>query len=658
MENKSTEPPSPEPVDIDMTQLTTPGLFLKSPSDYESDKPVKHQGDEITAGKYPSHPTSDEKEISVDSIEASLPSLRIQNKRDESLSSNVTKEKNNTVATLEPYVLSDKSRQMKSENVSTNTTETRQRNKRKTYTPNPALIHFDHLFGSSNWSRFLVLKTKSMITGAKLENLLLSKYATSEMSLRQISNYEWIVEATTRAQSEAYQSLNNLSGIEITFTRHEQLNSIQGTVILPPNLDNDGLPDRNLLLDSLQKRYSNVEDVEVYQIPNRKSPNKKLRIAKIKFEGQVLPRDIRIEGQRREIIPYVPKPLQCSKCCKYGHTNKYCHNNEVCAYCGTTEHPTTWNCGPPNCVNCSQNHHAKSKDCPFYLYNTELKLLISRTGMSIREAKEELKARGFIDPAKRPWYKTSAKEKIHPNNSEAKAENSVTKINPPLKEKKVKEDVKKAEVVTTNQYEVLNDLVENDESQTQSAEMDADLGTNKGLKRMREIPSPPQKKKINKEERKRPNIHRVNLSLTTDELDNITPSPVFPSRMKRIMESKENIHTGNCKCKECLQRETQENTIETHDNLCGCHDCFVNECHIIKPMDKEKLVNTIRSFITNRKVKNTTKLELHPTDCMCVDHLLYYKKNKILIIDKFMDKQITKDGSELVPTAPCNSENK
>merc|ERR1711915_513840 len=86
-------------------------------------------------------------------------------------------------------------------------------------------------------------------------------------------------------------------------------------------------------------------------------------------------------------------------------------------YCGSEEHTTQWNCSDPKCVNCGQNHHARSKECMYYIYNTELKLLQERTGMSIKEAKLELKVRGIQDPAKKNTYssitKTTNEIKIH-----------------------------------------------------------------------------------------------------------------------------------------------------------------------------------------------------------------------------------------------------
>merc|ERR1712228_109335 len=121
--------------------------------------------------------------------------------------------------------------------------------------------------------------------------------------------------------------------------------------------------------------------------------------------------------------------MQCKSCCKYGHTATKCRNFPRCAYCSSQDHKTRWNCGQPKCVNCGLEHHARSKVCAFYIYNTELKLLQELTGMSIREAKLELKVRGIQDPAKKHAYssitKTSKETKTHADRSnEAKKNKS------------------------------------------------------------------------------------------------------------------------------------------------------------------------------------------------------------------------------------------
>ena len=77
----------------------------------------------------------------------------------------------------------------------------------------------------------------------------------------------------------------------------------------------------------------------------------------------------------------------------------------MCAFCGSNSHSTTWKCGPPHCINCGESHHARSKNCVFYKYNAELKLLTTRAALNFPQAKRELAARGIKDPANTHSYR-------------------------------------------------------------------------------------------------------------------------------------------------------------------------------------------------------------------------------------------------------------
>ena len=112
----------------------------------------------------------------------------------------------------------DNSNQNKISNVKTLEPFERNYSKKKTkYRPDPTLIHFDSLFGIDNWSRFLILKTSQKISSTKLENILLSKCPSKEMSFRLLRPNEWLIEATTKKQSETFLSLNEMKASKCLF---------------------------------------------------------------------------------------------------------------------------------------------------------------------------------------------------------------------------------------------------------------------------------------------------------------------------------------------------------------------------------------------------------------------------------------------------------
>ena len=126
----------------------------------------------------------------------------------------------------------------------------------------------------------------------------------------------------------------------------------------------------------------------------------------------------------------------------------------------------------------------------------------------------------------------------------------------------------------------------------------------------------------------------------TNRIDNNEKfsSQVFPTKFKSTKSKSENNYEQNCKCVNCFEREINTYSLESHNNFCGCHECFIRETNLARPLTKDKLINIIRSFISNRKVQIDDQLDSHCSDCMCKNHLIHYKKNNIVFLDRFLAK--------------------
>ena len=116
------------------------------------------------------------------------------------------------------------------------------------------------------------------------------------------------------------------------------------------------------------------------------------------------------------------------------------------------------------------------------------------------------------------------------------------------------------------------------------------------------------------------------------------------------MLSSRERENNNCECQECIQNENASKPT-THHERCGCHSCFLENCSENRSLNKDKLRNIIRNFLL-RKDNIASDLKSHHEECMCVSHLLYYRENKISVLDNFLDKQ--KSGSENNTNIPSN----
>ncbi|GBO00628.1 hypothetical protein AVEN_229259-1 [Araneus ventricosus] len=67
-----------------------------------------------------------------------------------------------------------------------------------------------------------------------------------------------------------------------------------------------------------------------------------------------------------KILPYIPNPLRCFNCQRYGHSQQLCQGTEpVCGKCAESGHEiNVCNTDTLKCRNCSGPHAASSKSCP------------------------------------------------------------------------------------------------------------------------------------------------------------------------------------------------------------------------------------------------------------------------------------------------------
>ena len=99
----------------------------------------------------------------------------------------------------------------------------------------------------------------------------------------------------------------------------------------------------------------------------------------LKKEGKVIPTkhsflDIWFPGTPKEITVgylkvkvtlFVPIPVRCFNCNKFGHTNQRYKVAAKCTGCGKDKHESQCE-GPKLCSNCNGPHASLAKDCPIW----------------------------------------------------------------------------------------------------------------------------------------------------------------------------------------------------------------------------------------------------------------------------------------------------
>lgn len=80
---------------------------------------------------------------------------------------------------------------------------------------------------------------------------------------------------------------------------------------------------------------------------------------------------VRIGYEMFHAEAWIPRPMQCYKCQRYGHSASVCRSKPRCINCGN-DHPREDRCqNPTKCANCQGNHLASHKKCPVRIEATK-----------------------------------------------------------------------------------------------------------------------------------------------------------------------------------------------------------------------------------------------------------------------------------------------
>ncbi|OXA60803.1 Nucleic-acid-binding protein from mobile element jockey [Folsomia candida] len=104
----------------------------------------------------------------------------------------------------------------------------------------------------------------------------------------------------------------------------------------------------------------------------------------VSFNLRYLPGFIRVYAKDYEIL--VPNPMQCTRCCRYGHQGKQCRAEIRCPICGKPHAKQYCNSQIFRCVNCKGGHPSTSHECLVWQQGKLMNELRYRGGLTAEEA--------------------------------------------------------------------------------------------------------------------------------------------------------------------------------------------------------------------------------------------------------------------------------
>ncbi|XP_023224944.1 uncharacterized protein LOC111625912 [Centruroides sculpturatus] len=174
--------------------------------------------------------------------------------------------------------------------------------------------------------------------------------------------------------------MNRLGDMGVSVTPHGSLNSSRGVISEIDLISEDE--------SDIQIGLSDQGVTAVRRILIRRDG--KLISTKhliLTFNKPTLPSFITAGYLRCPVRPYVPNPLRCFKCQRFGHSQTSCRGKSVCAQCGTEGHESTECTRTPCCVNCKDAHSSYSRKCPAWQREKEIQRVKTVNNIPYPEAR-------------------------------------------------------------------------------------------------------------------------------------------------------------------------------------------------------------------------------------------------------------------------------
>ena len=228
-----------------------------------------------------------------------------------------------------------------------------------------------------SWPRFLLIKGTNderplyKLSPFAVNKAIVAILGSDPFNIKKLRNGSILVEVDKETQSQKLLKTTKLNltmdnAIPIDVSPHYSLNTKKGVIRCPDIKD---CTDDEILEGLKTEGVIKLDRISVFRDGQRKPTGTFI----LTFQSQTLPKYIRVGYYRVAVSQFIPNPVRCYKCQKFGHTKFNCRKNEVCTKCGQEDHTDHQECkNEAKCVNCQGKHESNNKECPKWKEEKEI----------------------------------------------------------------------------------------------------------------------------------------------------------------------------------------------------------------------------------------------------------------------------------------------
>ena len=266
---------------------------------------------------------------------------------------------------------------------------------------------------TNGFPRFLVIESCNEEPLTKLSPFIIEKVlisiAGSPKSVKKLRTGGLLVEVEKPQHSKNLLALKKFYNISAKCSVHGSLNSSRGIIRCP---DLAGVQEEEIVSELSSQGVIEARRIRVYRDNVRRDTNSII----LKFNTAILPKVLKIGYLKVPVDVYIPNPLQCYKCFKFGHHERQCNADPHCKRCGDNENES-YHLDPCNkamkCLNCGEDHYSTSRTCKVWQREKEIITIKHRESLSFAEARKIVNARHALGASYSSVTKSNSNKTIN-----------------------------------------------------------------------------------------------------------------------------------------------------------------------------------------------------------------------------------------------------
>ena len=200
------------------------------------------------------------------------------------------------------------------------------------------------------------------------------------------ANGTLIIKTNGRKYTKALLNTTTFCGKQVTVSLHNARNTCKGTIFAP---ELRHMTEEEILSDLRGDGVTHIRRITSFRDGQRRDTS----LLVLTFDSTTLPEKLVIGWLRKDVRVFVPNPLRCYNCQRFGHGSTSCRQPARCQKCGEAPHEGSDCTSPKSCLNCgSADHLVSSSQCPVWKDEKQVCEVKAKTGLSYPEARRQVKA--------------------------------------------------------------------------------------------------------------------------------------------------------------------------------------------------------------------------------------------------------------------------